>query len=278
MQINFLPFDQWVYFKIYCGIKIQDEVIKNILSFYSKECIDKKNINLWYFIRYADPYEHIRYRIKITKSFNASQFIDKLYQLLKDYISQNLVYRIEITTYQREINRYKEENIETVENYFYQNSLLTSSILSAKLNHYESLIIGIYQIQEALKYINDLNFSKSLITNQFLGFSKEFDVGTNKNLLLNFEKDYLEITKVIDLFGQNISLNINTILEKIIDSNKRSNYIYNEITFNSEEERQNIFSSLFHMNMNRLFNSNQRLNEFFIYFSLFKLVNKNFET
>ena len=63
---NFYPGDEWLYFKIYGGIKTCDDLICGKLYTLMKKLKRDKIIDKWFFIRYSDPDFHIRLRLHIT--------------------------------------------------------------------------------------------------------------------------------------------------------------------------------------------------------------------
>ena len=54
---------EWIYYKIYSGVDTADEIIK-IVNEIALKLFDQKVIELWFFIRYADPTQHLRIRFK----------------------------------------------------------------------------------------------------------------------------------------------------------------------------------------------------------------------
>jgi hypothetical protein len=59
----FEPFSEWVYFKIYTGTKTADKIIINQFSIITQKLKKEDVINKWFFVRYADPKNHLRIRI-----------------------------------------------------------------------------------------------------------------------------------------------------------------------------------------------------------------------
>lgn len=75
MQREFNIGSEWLYYKIYCGVKTSDMILLEHL----KEKISDLKINdfieKWFFIRYNDPEPHIRLRFLLTKNSNLNLII-----------------------------------------------------------------------------------------------------------------------------------------------------------------------------------------------------------
>lgn len=96
-----LPFDEWLYLKLYIGDNRQNEFIKEYLP-NIQEVVDSYQGELFY-LRYADPNSHIRLRMKCDNLFD-------LYKQILNIISEGrknrLISSVDISTYDREIERY----------------------------------------------------------------------------------------------------------------------------------------------------------------------------
>ena len=74
-----LPFDEWLYLKLYIGDNRQNEFIKEYLP-NIQEVVDSYQGELFY-LRYADPNSHIRLRMKCDNLFD-------LYKQILNIISE----------------------------------------------------------------------------------------------------------------------------------------------------------------------------------------------
>ena len=101
-----LPFDEWLYLKLYIGDNRQNEFIKEYLP-NIQEVVDSYQGELFY-LRYADPNSHIRLRMKCDNLFD-------LYKQILNIISEGrknrLISSVDISTYDREIERYGGEDL-----------------------------------------------------------------------------------------------------------------------------------------------------------------------
>lgn len=67
IQRKFIPGSQWLYFKIYTGVKTADEVLAHTIRPFLRELYAERWIDGSFFIRYNDPDFHIRLRLHIDR-------------------------------------------------------------------------------------------------------------------------------------------------------------------------------------------------------------------
>jgi thiopeptide-type bacteriocin biosynthesis protein len=101
VQKTFVVGDEWLYYKIYCGVKTADilllEIIKPVTAALLKEGI----INKWFFIRYTDPAPHIRFRLQLTTQDALGAVILNIKNRLKPYVMHAQIWEVQLATYQR---------------------------------------------------------------------------------------------------------------------------------------------------------------------------------
>ncbi|WDV44320.1 lantibiotic dehydratase [Clostridiaceae bacterium M8S5] len=129
-----LPFSyNWIYFKLYGISKRVEELIGfNILP-YCQKLKNTKLIDKYFFIRYADPDEHIRLRIKISNGIDISKVIIDINKWLNTLKDDGLLSSVQIDTYIREIERYGGiALIENAEDLFHYDSEYVAELIKAK--------------------------------------------------------------------------------------------------------------------------------------------------
>lgn len=264
MKRKFIVGSDWIYFKIYTGVKTADlileEAVLPLLEYFKRT----HSISKWFFIRYNDPKPHLRIRIKVgVQNFN--EIFDKINEVFEEYINSGEVSNIVIDTYSREIERYGENTIEDAETLFCKNSEFTLQCL-----HYsdeEKIIVSLFYIDEILNKL-DLSIQEKLewIKGFNHSFKKEFNADKKLNSQLDkkyreFKLQYLDFLQSEDLLEQR-----NAIISNIEEFDLTlHNVIVNPENWSLKISLQNFFQSIFHMNINRLFVSNQRLFEMVIY-------------
>jgi len=128
-QRTFIPGDSWVYYKIYTGAKTSDIVLTEIIKPIAEQLIDQNVIDQWFFIRYADPKHHLRVRFHCKDKNNIGKVINALYGELSAFAKADLVWKIQLDTYHRELERYGAQHIELAEQLFYYESQMIVSLL-----------------------------------------------------------------------------------------------------------------------------------------------------
>ena len=256
-----LPGNDWLYFEIYCHPFRSNGLLINQIALFLKN--ERRNIKRWFFIRYEDPKPHLRFRLQLKEISQGYLFIRQLTSLLEEDCLNGLISDIQIKTYVREFERYGVKRISMVEDFFYSNSKVTLSILEKKYTTIQlySITIAIIQKLIGCRY-KDINAQIAFVTNMADSFKKELGMNNEGFKKLNqfFEK-HKEIIAVNTLPG----------FQKLF-----GRY---EIEFvdimnfcNNELEQVNMMADLFHMHINRLFISHQRIHEAIIYHYLLKVL------
>lgn len=265
MKRKLSPGSEWLYLKIYTGVKTADLILKEAVQPLVEYLQVNNFISKWFFIRYNDPKPHLRVRFRLNNINDYYKILNKIDESLKEYIESGEISNILIDTYNREIERYGENTIEEAETLFCINSNFTLQCL-----HYddeEKIIVSLFYIDEVLSKLN-LSAQEKLnwIKDFNIAFKQEFNAEKKLNSQLDkkyreFKPKYLNFTQSAEFLEE----------RDVITSNiEESNSIFQGIIYHNESQSlgmslQNFFSSIFHMNINRLFVSNQRLFEMVIY-------------
>ncbi|MGH2644388.1 MAG: thiopeptide-type bacteriocin biosynthesis protein, partial [Chitinophagaceae bacterium] len=124
IQRTFEPGSEWLYFKIYCGAHTSDKILSEVVKPATCSLVESASITKAFFIRYTDPHYHIRFRLHLTGKAKLAHTMNYIYNLLQPFCDNNLVWKVQLDTYQREIERYGESCIGISEELFYYDSLL----------------------------------------------------------------------------------------------------------------------------------------------------------
>lgn len=260
---TFYPGDEWLYIKIYAGIKTVDKILTDAVYSIFKNAIKEKIATECFFIRYSDPDFHLRIRFLIKDKENIGKVINLCNDKLKKYCAGNLISRIEIGTYEREIERYGSKYIEISENLFTIDSKYIIELLRYLQQKDEN-----YRWMISLKLINslfddigyDLDKKYAYITKMSESFKMEFGFNMYNSKQLNdiFRARKKQVESSLNMTDQNLVL---ADVEKII---KRRSKAIKKLLHTGELPENNI-SSYIHMSMNRLFRSKNRVHELLIY-------------
>lgn len=271
-----IPKEKWLYVKIYCGTKISDEFLKNIINPFTKKIIEDNLITKFFFIRYNDPDFHLRIRFLTC---NPESWVIIL-NLLKDYIDLYIwdenIYNLQIDSYRREVERYGNYTIEFSESVFHHDSIATLDLLelcshnNKEKDRWIFCLISIDMLFEDFGF--NLDSKKNIINNCFKSFFKEFggDNSLKEKLYTKYRSNKTTIEKLLD---NHINSKENFTLNKILLT--RSKNLRQEINnLTSISNKPSYFSSVInsyiHMLCNRMFTHNQRKYELVIYYFLLK--------
>lgn len=269
----FLPGDEWLYYRIYCGHSIADKLLREEIYPLLTDLKEKKLLRIWFFIRYADPEHHLRIRIKLTDDKNSIQIIQRLGKYLSPYVNQNLIWKVELGTYQPEYERYGTASISLVENIFFHDSVAYCSFAEGIIKENDHAL-WLYAMLSVDQLLQDFEFSldekKELLLRLSRSFGKEF--GKNKSLAKQLSEKFRENRLMIAGLFNGCS---ETALAHHIKNtlNSRSEHNSNEVSAilalyasgKMEVIKEDLLASLIHMSMNRFFSNNNRLHEMLIY-------------
>ncbi|PWN65041.1 lantibiotic dehydratase [Chryseobacterium phosphatilyticum] len=263
-QRQFFPGSEWLYLKIYTGIKTADIILEEAVAFLMEDFQKNNQISKWFFIRYIDPEPHLRIRLKVSNINNYNEIFEKINDALKEYTESGEISSIIVDTYNREIERYGENTMEEAETLFHDNSEFTLQCL-----HYddeEKIIISLYYIDQVLDEIN-LTILEKLEWIRYFNDAFKQEFNADKKLNSQLDKKYREFKpKFVDfLTSEEFFEERETVNNILIGNLAFQNIINHHENESLGMPLRDFFQSIFHMNINRLFISDQRLFEMVIY-------------
>ncbi len=266
IQRTFITGSEWLYYKIYCGPKTADRILREIIKPASEMLLNEKIIDSWFFIRYTDPKQHLRVRFHHSNNLQLNKTIHLLHSLLVPHINTGLIWKVITDTYNRELERYGASVIEKTEQilFFYDSVMIVNILCLIEGDEGEKLrwIFGLKAIDDMLDSFG-YNDEKKLDFLQILrdNFSKEF--GMDKDLKKQLSEKYRYEKKNIESIMNKEESNkyisfLNHLNERrkniipFVDDLKKSESTL-EVPINQ------LLMSYLHMMCNRLFKSKQRL-------------------
>jgi thiopeptide-type bacteriocin biosynthesis protein len=99
------PGSEWLYAKIYCASGSRDHVLREVV----RPVIDAsmgREADGWFFLRFADPEPHLRLRVHGAPEAVLGGVLPRLRTALGPLLDAGRVHRLELGTYEREIERY----------------------------------------------------------------------------------------------------------------------------------------------------------------------------
>jgi len=273
MKRDFCLGSEWLYYKIYTGVRTADIVLLKKLQPVIFELKAEKQIKQWFFIRYKDSDEHLRIRFLMDNPKSLVEVIGKLYPVLNAMLEENLVWKIQTDTYQREIERYGENTMIDSEFLFWQDSEMVLDYMKIKshfVNDEVQLFFSFYAIDSFLNSFSLTNIDKLMLMDQLQSsFKKEFDA--DKILNKELDKQYREMSKEIDNFlTGNEHKQFPEIFKIIQDKHKRTAKVIAGVKIKLQSQNSDFLSSHIHMMVNRQYTSKQRMYELIIYDHLFR--------
>lgn len=276
-QRIFEPYSNWVYLKIYTGNKTADKILSNQIWKICNSFIKQKVITKWFFIRYADPKNHIRIRFNLSGSNSFKELNITLHKNLSDLVKTGIIWKIQTDTYQRELERYGNDGIEISEDFFYINSQVTLEILKlftndkAQENRFLAGLLGVIKLYDGFRFSTAERLL--LIEKSALSYGNEFNVPNSENLRTVIKDKYRKILPDIEFLLSNkenknqidISFyeTVNKLYNKQEKSLKKIALLFNGNKY--DKSINELMPSYIHMFLNRFFASNQRYEEMMIY-------------
>ncbi|MCL2727033.1 MAG: thiopeptide-type bacteriocin biosynthesis protein [Bacteroidales bacterium] len=273
IQRTFMPGDQWLYFKIYTGFKTADQLITDVVATLAKRLLQDQVIQKWFFIRYTDPELHLRVRFLMSDAGKSNIPITKLNQALQTFIQNDLVWKVQIDTYQREIERYGEDTMELSESLFFYDSLYFAEMLKMIQGEEGETLRWLSALVSVDYLLNDFSFDLEqkvkFITMVKDNFANEFGLINSRSQLSDKYRAHRKTVEGLLEAKEEKHKNIHNILEA---RSAKQIPVANQIVRQTEkgEQLNRLLSSYTHMMMNRWFRSRQRMHEAVVYDFLLK--------
>jgi thiopeptide-type bacteriocin biosynthesis protein len=276
---HFIPGENWIYYKFYCGSKGGDQFLKETVFELTSSLKRNGHIDRWFFIRYHDPKSHLRIRFRAKNEKSVSAIIESVKEVSRNHIEEGVVWKIQIDTYVRELERYGHVSMDDAEYMFSFNSELVLDLLKLLEDQEESeedhvrWVFGIKGIDVLLNLFGmDLKSKKEFMDGLAENFGKEFNA--EKELRKELGEQFRKNREVIEsiLGDKGVSHPKYARYFQLFDLHSPLPVICNLIKLNEEAQLENdlteLKASYIHMFMNRLFNSNQRRIEMIQYHML----------
>jgi thiopeptide-type bacteriocin biosynthesis protein len=274
---QFFSGSEWLYYKIYTGIKTADSILTNVLFPLAERFEQQGWTDKFFFIRYGDPQLHIRFRFHLINPAFLGTVIQELHDALSPFLAKKVITAIVNDTYNRELERYGRNSIDAVENYFYLDSqtiLQFLSLIEGSEGEECRWRFGMKMIDTLLTEFGfDLKQKLDFTEEKAAQFGQEF--GYNSVLKKQLDLRYKEIeTAIAELWAET-----NEDHQFFYDLNQRRRetlqpfiltigQLTNQGTL--EVPLFSLLSSLIHMTANRLFRTRQRFVEYSLYYHLHK--------
>lgn len=102
----FLPGSEWLFAKIYLSPSQADHLLLDHIAPLVRKIMAAGEADGWFFLRYADPHWHLRLRFHGHPRILSAQVLPQLWECLEQQREQGKAWRVQLDTYEREVERY----------------------------------------------------------------------------------------------------------------------------------------------------------------------------
>ena len=258
IQRNFTLGSEWLYYKLYSGTRSSDKILLEVIDPLTETLLGNGLIDQWFFIRYADPDDHLRVRLHLTDPGQLGEVISLVNEYVKPFEESGHIWKSHTNTYRREVERYGAATMALSESFFFHDSQRVLSTLT--------------HTQEDER--RSQRWLMAIVTvDQWLTWFEYDTSGKHRWMQTIREKFYQEFA--VDKVGK-----------RKIDARYRAyqDHIAIELQANHQEDKQlrqlitqikqvhtsgvsldQLVGRYMHMHINRLISADQRLHELIIY-------------
>jgi thiopeptide-type bacteriocin biosynthesis protein len=245
-----------VYAKLYTGASSADRLLTDPIGPISQALRSKGCIDRWFFIRYADPDDHLRWRLRVAGKTRPSTVQRHVERAIAWAPWKGLVHRLVFDTYEREVERYGGEvGVDAAERYFWIDSEAVIELLHEPEVRWQAAIPGVDTL------LSDF------------GFDLDVKLQVMRTLRDRFGREF----RVDSAFARQLAAKYRAVkpdLKRLLDSNvaalERRSARAREVVSSLRAGRLDVplpvlAESYVHMHLNRLFRAEQRAHELVVY-------------
>ena len=276
IQRNFSVGSEWLYFKLYSGTKMADTVLTQAINPVVEQLINEKLIDRWFFIRYADPEKHIRFRVHLTDLSNIGNVFLQIKNVVQSFEDEGILWKIQLDTYQRETERYGAEVMEMTETIFFEDSKAVIGMIEQTWGEEREIIRWQWCLKLIDAYLSDFELTitdkKNLLEKMKISFANEFKIDKHLKMQLDqrFRNNRTFIEQILDK-SFNQTHDYASLFEFINTKSQNLRGIIRKVKeLKSEIELTKYLSDTIHMTVNRTIGDNQRTHELVIYDFMFR--------
>jgi thiopeptide-type bacteriocin biosynthesis protein len=272
---TFEPGSEWVFAKLYTSASAADRLLSQTIGPVSQALLSKGLIDRWFFVRYADPDEHLRWRLHATATTRGATIQRRIERVVTKALGDGLVRRLVFDTYEREVERYGgEAGIEAAERYFWADSEAVVRLLDPVRGvgaspdlRWQAAIPGIDTLLSDLGFDLDAKFQ---LTRKLRGiFGREFhaDAAFARQLGARYRAVRPDLQRLLDRTASGTSP---AWLDAFACRSTRTRDAVAALRGAQDSESLDVSiavlaESYVHMHLNRLFRAEQRAQELVVY-------------
>ncbi len=103
---SFVPGTDWLFVKLYTSPAMADQVLQDVVRPAVQQGVPAGVVDRWFFIRHGDPDWHLRLRFHCDPSRLGGEVLPVLQAALDPWLGDGRIWRIQLDTYEREVERY----------------------------------------------------------------------------------------------------------------------------------------------------------------------------
>jgi thiopeptide-type bacteriocin biosynthesis protein len=277
VQREFTLGSEWFYTKLYCGPKVANRLLVELVKPLTEALQAAGLIDRWFFIRYADPDNHLRIRLHLPDPGRIGELIRTVREYVDPFVTAGYVWKTQTDTYCRELERYGHYTIAQAEALFCADSVHAVALLEhsaadadADTAHWLWGMRLIDSLLDAFGY--SLAQKAGLLRHTKDAFAQEFQMG--KDLKLQVDQKYRQHRHAIHrvlcpdpaealLAGEPLDLLAYHCQEVVQQASGQLRQLAEQGQL--EVPLDQLLSSYIHMLLNRLISVQARLHEMVIY-------------
>lgn len=257
----FLPGSEWLYYEIYCHPSRSNEILLDNI----RNCLlaVKKDIRSWFFIRYNVPANHIRLRLQLKQHTAGYEIMRTVAKFMEPDLLSGVISDLQIKTYRRENDRYGSDRIDSVEKCFHVDSDFVLNLLKNDYQVQQLYALSIHLIEKVWENIG-FSLPECLSSAEKVAdsFAQEMNIQPEGFKMIN--QRFKNFTNIHDITFLKIQQK-----EKLDHTAAAFIKVLNTCNVSVKPR---LLTDLFHMHVNRLFRTDQRMHELVIYHFLARMM------
>jgi lantibiotic biosynthesis protein len=275
---RFAPGSDWLYAKLYTGHATSDQVLTDAIAPLVRD------LPAWFFIRYADPQWHVRFRVRGAPAWLYGELLPRLAEHTRAMLDDGRMWKLQLDTYEREVERYGgPAGIELAEQLFCADSACVIDILGMIAGDAGADARWRLSLRGIDQLLDDLGFALaerlSIMRQARDSFAREHrvdaSIGFQRGLGDKYRKERIALEALLDR-TRDADSDLAPGLERLAARSTANAPIAAELR--AAEQRGALTMSLaelapsyIHMHVNRLIRSAQRAHELVLYDLLVRL-------
>ncbi|HEV2478890.1 MAG TPA: lantibiotic dehydratase [Puia sp.] len=276
---KFPPGSEWIYFKLYTSVQGAEKILASpLMQNLIGELKDAGSLSGWHFIRYADPDFHLRIRFKASGGTDA--YLDLLHRaqaVFNHFLEKQQVYKLQLDTYEREVERYGSYTMQESEDIFTIDSTACLAFINLVDNYEEQQGRWLWALKAIDMFLDAFQYSPERKQN-LMARSEQYFLQLLNGTKLTFTqinskyKTYArEINGLLASGGDTSPLpdllqdSMGILVNRQGDLERVASVILQSVQLHREKEPDDLVSSYIHMFINRLFTSDANKSELVLY-------------